>query len=212
MSKGNPRIQDGNSQRNADQKDKEDYATNNYPTLVGVDGSNIQKAEAVQKTKAEEEKKVVKKPKNSDFNYIDDQTFLKELAYLPFVPQSDLILLLGPRIKPRTVDSAIKLSEREEQELLKVELDKLAQGFRVLAISKKAFGVSLNGEYLPATFDLGDYAIYKGNIFRLSPDIMSPESDDLGYYQVKYMDIQYTVSAKDAERFKPKQDDQGKGE
>lgn len=201
MSKADPRIKGDAPLRDLEAKQREDYATSNYAPLVDVTGSDIKRAEeAARKPKVEEKKKKVA---NFDVNYISDEDFKKELDFLPYKPQADVVLLLGPRINVPKNKGGLELPEATVKQMISEELDKLGQAFRVVAISQKAGGFDLQGNFLPLTVEVGDYIIYKGNFQPLNVEVMSPLSPELAYYQVRYMDVQYSMTQEAVERFKP---------
>lgn len=212
MAKASPQIVTA-TERNKEQQQKEDFATSNYPTadVLGTDVVAREKRERLLAATQEQEAAKAKK-NNQDFNFIDDETFEKELVYLGYTPHSDLILLIAPKIK--TPDSAIHLTPDTKNKFMTDQLDKLPSAMRVLAISQKAkmqnttisaeTSASFTDQRVFEEFKAGDYIFYNNNLIMLNN--MQPLSKDLMYYQARNMDVRYSITQEQALKFKSKED------
>ena len=180
------------TQRDQENKQRDDFHAGVAPDLHMPSSSSL-------KPKPFEEKEVEKKPKNFDVNYIADDVFQKELAYLPIRPHSDLIICLGPRVENSSA-SALKLDETTANKLLKDKLDKLGASFRVLGISHKL----LNEQVTPGGvgYTVGDYVTFQSPLRLLTT--VEPDDKTLAYYEVRNMEVKYSMPASVVENFKPK--------
>ena len=138
------------------------------------------------------------KPKNFDLNFIEDDLFFSEVAYLPIRPHSDLILVLGPRVENSSA-SAIKLDEKAANELLNEKLNKLGAAFRVVAISQKLQDATVQPGGIGYT--VGDYVTFQSPLRLLKT--VSPEDSTLAYYEVRNIDVKYSMTQATALKFKP---------
>jgi hypothetical protein len=209
-------------------RDKEDQQRTDFATGESQRKVDIEPLSAKTLKLAEEaaKKDVVtkKKPKNFDVNFIADEVFDRELEYLPMKPHSDLVICIGPRVENST-KSAIQIDERSANKILDEKLNALGAAFRVLAISD---GVQLQrlkflADVLNVAEDIdilasyhyaiGDYALFQSPLRLLTT--FSPEDPTLAYYEVRNMDIKYSMTQEDALKFQPQEvveDEQTKGE
>lgn len=183
------------SQRDLENKQRDDFHAGNAADLNMPLITRKAPAPFVEK---EEKKKV----KNFDVNYIDEKTFQVELAYLPIRPHSDLILVLGPRVENSSA-SALKLDEATANKLLDEKIKALGASFRVIAISSKL----QNEQVMPGGigYTVGDYVTFQSPLRLLTT--VSPENEKLAYYEVRNMDVKYSMTAASVENFKPKTDE-----
>lgn len=186
------------TERNKEQKQKEDFATSNYNTedVLGTDVTSREKREKLlAASEAATEAKATKQ--NIDFNFLTDEEFQAELDHLGYTPHSDLILLIAPKIK--TPDSTIHLTPDVKNKFMTDQLDKLPSAMRVLAISQKAKMQNTtitSKDVVFEEFKVGDYVFYNNNLIMINN--MQPLSKDLMYYQTRNMDVRYSLTQEQA--------------
>ena len=181
------------TQRDRENKQREDFAGAVAPDLHMPNGDVLKG-----KPKAFQVKEEEVKPKNFDLNFIDDKVFNVELAYLPIRPHSDLILVLGPRVENST-SAALKLDEKTANDLLNEKLNKLGAAFRVVAISQKLQDTTVQPGGVGYT--VGDYVTFQSPLRLLKT--VSPDDSTLAYYEVRNIDVKYSMTQSTALKFKP---------
>ena len=187
------------TERNKEQKQKEDFATQNY-RQEDVLSADVVAREKRERLLAENQKKQEKtKTKNFDFNFLSDEEFEAEVEYFGYTPHSDLVILIAPKIK--IANTEIQMTPDIKNKLMAEQLDKLAQGFRVIAISQKAKiqNTTLVGEQVFEEYKVGDYLFYNGPLIMLHS--FQPLNEDLMFYQIRNMDVRFSVTQQQVLKF-----------
>ena len=191
------------TKREKEQKERDDFHGQNYPDKeLSLSPASLKKAEENAKKEVVKEKE---KPKNFDANYIEQEVFDKELAYLPVTPLSDLVFVLGPRVEAPK-EGAIKIDERAANELLDERLKQLGASFRVIAISpfvmqqRLQMMKGLEGTVAEG-FQVGDYVTWQAPLRLLKT--FAPDDVNLAYYEVRNGDIRYFTTQAVLDNFKP---------
>lgn len=208
MSKATSQITDGDSLKNQEQTDKENYATQNYPQ-EGVGASEVRAAE--KKVREDDQKEVEVKEPTFNVNFVSDEEYEKELQALIYSPQGESIIVLGPRVQQsKSVSSGVlKLDEATKKRLLDEQLQHHEPGYRVLAISPQVISQILDmaKKTMPMMEDEDEYnsnlmafvsaVFYKTGDYVFSPrsqvirqmEFIYPNNPNLGYYEIFHREV-----------------------
>ena len=177
-------------------RDLENQQRDNFHAGVSPDLHMPSASTLKGKPKPFQEKKEVVVAKNFDVNFISDEDFKVEQEYFPIRPHSDLILVVGPRVENST-EGALKLDEKTANDLLNEKLNKLGAAFRVIAISQKLTSQDMGG----IGYTVGDYVTFQSPLRLLKT--VSPDDSTLAYYEVRNIDVKYSMTQTTALKFKP---------